>query len=1171
MAGTTATIPTTTPDPKMGGPEVLKAAIKRVQKRGKKVMLYANGQLLDTASKFYKKHGAECTSLQPDGKPYADRYNKFKSTPDPTFARACFGSEVWYQRLYELGVQAQELGADGLIYDQFGIGGPGFCFNESHGHGKPNEAWAECRFQLTKRLTEALRDRKPDFVVMTEWVIDGLAEDFPYFHGCGNGFYPFIPTPQQKNFPELFLYTFPELIATQRNPNPMSTRNSTNHACLYGMRHETESRYVADVKYLGGTLPVPEDYADCNSPPKVHEVCSTPLEPAAKYLRDVIAMRDRFADFFKRGRFIDTEGFCFKGTDSVARGFLANDGRLGVVVWNYSDKPQTVSVSAERRKLLGVFVPGEPQPVEETRPVPAETVCFFMWDAKESYVPAGYELVWSDEFEESKLDAGKWTLRKDMGERADLALAGEERLDVVRVTDGELRLNAVQNKDRDDGKTPYTTCYSVTTFDKMHFRYGYLEMCAKVPYGQGSWPSFWMKASPGKISPPRFKDYMVEVDVFEVFSSPDTAVPNLHKWYSGGKKHTQSGCPNRYTFSDASNLCEEFHAYGFEWTPREMAMYIDGEKYCVYDLSVDFDKGGSMQGFHDPLYVIFNNHIFTEHSPWKPEDSEVDERSRFPMQYWIDWIRLYLEARSRIPVHGGVSSVARSGVLGLRVVLTSPPHATCFFFSTQPTVTDTQRRLNLMPTGCHSVWTSCLRRRMGAGFLVGLMILVAMCHGEDRVVSRTVDTDRFVPGVKLFVDRTYKLTEEAPDFLRGMEFIRCSIASTPRLVCTEPGMLYVLTPAVREGAASQTKALEAAGFKRHAMPEFQLFAGRDIERVVLYTKELEKGDKVRFGKWTVLLAPKMLLARPEVTRYETLYNGIVMASEPCERTDMSQYGRDPLPVPYLTDVPDVIPIDIGRQLFVDDFLIAETTLQRTWHKAVKDFRNPVMKPKTELEWGIKNGKPAMAAPFSGGVWYDGTDGLFKAWYCAGWFDGTGYAFSKDGIHWERPELKAESGTNRIVPRKGARDSCAFIMDPHAPPNGKRFKRLLWSRPQGGELFVSCNGTDWSEAVPTGQTGDRSTIFYNPFRRKWIYSLRSGWSGRARDYSESSDFLGGALFLDKVAWLRVDNLDPPDKHWLYAQPEQKPERGGDTPPILQLRCGCLRIAHARGVYRPSGAG
>ncbi len=54
------------PDPKMGGPEVLKKAIKRVQKRGKKVILYANGQLIDTASDFYRKHGAECTSMQPD-------------------------------------------------------------------------------------------------------------------------------------------------------------------------------------------------------------------------------------------------------------------------------------------------------------------------------------------------------------------------------------------------------------------------------------------------------------------------------------------------------------------------------------------------------------------------------------------------------------------------------------------------------------------------------------------------------------------------------------------------------------------------------------------------------------------------------------------------------------------------------------------------------------------------------------------------------------------------------------------------------------------------------------------------------------------------------------------------------------------------------------------------
>ena len=91
-----------------------------------------------------------------------------------------------------------------------------------------------------------------------------------------------------------------------------------------------------------------------------------------------------FADFFKRGRFIDTEDFCFEGEDSVARGFLAKDGRLGVVVWNYGEEPQAVIVSAEGRKLLGVNAPGETEPVEETKSVPAESVRFYLWSVKET-------------------------------------------------------------------------------------------------------------------------------------------------------------------------------------------------------------------------------------------------------------------------------------------------------------------------------------------------------------------------------------------------------------------------------------------------------------------------------------------------------------------------------------------------------------------------------------------------------------------------------------------------------------------------------------------------------------------------------------------------------------------------------------------------------------------
>jgi hypothetical protein len=284
---------------------------------------------------------------------------------------------------------------------------------------------------------------------------------------------------------------------------------------------------------------------------------------------------------------------------------------------------------------------------------------------------------------------------------------------------------------------------------------------------------------------------------------------------------------------------------------------------------------------------------------------------------------------------------------------------------------------------------------------------------------------------------------------------------------------------------------------------------------------------------------------------ELLYNGVTLPLNTHERTDMSAYGNDPLPTPYLDKPPQLISVEIGRQLFVDDFLIENTDLTRTWHKAVKDQRNPVMHPETDLELGTHSGNAPMAAPFSGGIWYDGSDRLFKMWYCAGWFDGTAYAFSHNGISWERPELKVEPGTNRIVPRKGVRDSCAVILDPHAAADEMRFKMLLWSRPQGGELFVSQDGLEWSEPVSLAPTGDRSTIFYNPFRRKWVYSIRSGWSARSRAYSESSDFLGGADLINRVKWLRADNLDLPDPHWFYAFPERKPERGGDKPALYNF--------------------
>lgn len=132
---------------------------------------------------------------------------------------------------------------------------------------------------------------------------------------------------------------------------------------------------------------------------------------------------------------------------------------------------------------------------------------------------------------------------------------------------------------------------------------------------------------------------------------------------------------------------------------------------------------------------------------------------------------------------------------------------------------------------------------------------------------------------------------------------------------------------------------------------------------------------------------------------QRLYNGITIPDEWPPRTG-SHLNNQVMRVPYLEQPPDVIPIDVGRQLFVDDFLIEKTTMSRRYYHPEKHTGNPVFSPQTALECD----PPTLPAtiPKCGGIWYDPRDRIFKMWYQAGFFKTMAYATSNDGIHWARP-------------------------------------------------------------------------------------------------------------------------------------------------------------------------
>lgn len=247
-----------------------------------------------------------------------------------------------------------------------------------------------------------------------------------------------------------------------------------------------------------------------------------------------------------------------------------------------------------------------------------------------------------------------------------------------------------------------------------------------------------------------------------------------------------------------------------------------------------------------------------------------------------------------------------------------------------------------------------------------------------------------------------------------------------------------------------------------------------------------------------------------------LYNGIRLPEAWPPRYEEPAVAKE-MPVPYLTKKPDVIPVNVGRQLFVDNFLIAETNLNPVYHTPDFYEGNPVLEPDKEWEKTTEGG--LYAAPFSDGIWYDEKDGKFKMWYLAGagmlhkddkqtFY--TCYAESEDGKLWKKVNTDIYPGTNVVDTCN--RDAATIWLDKFEKNPARRYKMFnVERRPTDRRwqfiLKYSADGIHWSEGVAqSGDLYDRSSAFYNPFRSVWGLSMRYGTdvSSRSRSYLENKD-------------------------------------------------------------------
>ena len=272
-----------------------------------------------------------------------------------------------------------------------------------------------------------------------------------------------------------------------------------------------------------------------------------------------------------------------------------------------------------------------------------------------------YKLVWSDEFEyDGKPDSTKWNFETGNFQWPNRELqAYTDRSDNVFVKDGHLTIRAIKQQ---DGEREYTSA-KLTTNERQYWEYGYFEIRAKLPRGNGSWPAIWMlpyidksiipdnvpKRCDGRPDLARFtkKDYELftppeymrwpncgEIDIIEHVGRMENNL--LFSLHSKKHNHTRKDTVQYTTRVPFSvNLCDDFHTYAMEWTKDYIEYFVDGKSYCKYNKTDDpEDQGPDSWPFDKPYYLIMN--IAVGGGLGGPVDD-----SKLPFEMLIDYIRVY--------------------------------------------------------------------------------------------------------------------------------------------------------------------------------------------------------------------------------------------------------------------------------------------------------------------------------------------------------------------------------------------------------------------------------------------------------------------------------------------------------------------------------------------------
>lgn len=229
----------------------------------------------------------------------------------------------------------------------------------------------------------------------------------------------------------------------------------------------------------------------------------------------------------------------------------------------------------------------------------------------------GYKLAWNEEFSYEGLpDPKRWDYEVGFVRNQEVQFYPKARLENSMVHKGSLILTA--RKDGFEGHE--VTSGSIHTHGKYDFKYGYVEVRAKIPTGKGTWPAIWMLGSNiDKVGWP----LCGEIDMME------------NVGWDANNIHFNVHCKgaNKGDHITIENPSADFHLYGLEWTKDKLTWYFDGKP--VMDFTKESDDPAKWP-FDAPQYLILNLAVGGNWGGQRGIDAAI-----YPSKYEVDYVRVF--------------------------------------------------------------------------------------------------------------------------------------------------------------------------------------------------------------------------------------------------------------------------------------------------------------------------------------------------------------------------------------------------------------------------------------------------------------------------------------------------------------------------------------------------